>query len=123
MTMLQGRPKTPHQADDAIPRRHARCPECGDAYRASHPNKIFCGPRCRDAHHNRDTVRGRVLVPLVMAARLTRGGSRGDVDTGRRARRDAEQLIDRWIAEDRAAGRLPATDYVRIRIRKGFESL
>ena len=56
-----------------------------------------------------------------MANYLTRGGSRGAVATGKRARADAEFLIRRWKDEDAAAGRMPMTAYVSLRYQLGFE--
>ena len=61
------------------------------------------------------------MTPLAIADRMTRGGSRGDVATGRKARLLAQRLIDAWVAEDRDAGRLPMVDYVRRRAALGYE--
>lgn len=82
---------------------------------------MFCCPAHRTAYHNRATVRGRVLVPLAMAARVTRDGSRGDKDTGKRAARQARALMQRYVEEDRAAGRMPADEYAAMRHRLGFD--
>lgn len=34
-----------------------RCPHCGSAIKG-HPNKKFCGPRCKDKFHNETNPRG-----------------------------------------------------------------
>jgi hypothetical protein len=98
-----------------------RCPEClAPIERKPSSGKTFCCPEHKAAFHNRQTVRGRVLTPLTMAARITRGGSRGDKATGRRARSDAEQMVQRWIEEDRAEKRMSAVEYIEQRMRLGF---
>ena len=61
------------------------------------------------------------LTPLSIADRITRGGSRGDKITGRAARGDAQKLMDRWAADDREAGRMSMTEYVRRRKALGYE--
>ncbi|MBV8971894.1 MAG: hypothetical protein JO290_06340 [Sphingomonadaceae bacterium] len=66
-------------------------------------------------------VRGRQLTPLIMADRMTRGGSRGDKATGRQARLDMQRLVARFAREDAAAGRMPMTEYLRDRLRLGYE--
>jgi hypothetical protein len=101
-----------------------RCPECLAAVKPSAGagfRNMFCCPEHRVAYHNRATVRGRVLVPLVMAARLTRDGSRGDTVTGKRAARQARTLMQRYAEEDRAGGRMPADEYAALRHRLGFD--
>ena len=66
-------------------------------------------------------MRGRQLTPLIMADRMTRGGSRGDKATGRQARLDMQRLVARFAREDAAAGRMPMTEYLRDRLRLGYE--
>jgi hypothetical protein len=83
--------------------------------------QLFCCPGHKSDFHNRQTVRGRALTPLAMAARQTRNGSRGDTATGRAARADADFMIQRWTEEDRAAGRMPMVAYVALRKRLGYE--
>mgnify|MGYP000884398210 CR=1 FL=1 len=95
------------------------CPECLVLFVPSQPRQLFCCDRHKKDFHYRASVRGRQLAPLVMAARMTRGGTCGDTATGKRARADAEQLIARFAAEDRAAGRMSAVDYLALRDRKG----
>ncbi|WOF43754.1 hypothetical protein KNJ79_01970 [Sphingopyxis indica] len=97
-----------------------RCPECAEPFKAAHPRQLFCSNEHKTAFHNRATVRGRALTPIVMAARITRDGSRGDVETGKEARREGQQMMDRWAREDREAGRLSMVDYMRERRRIGY---
>jgi hypothetical protein len=97
-----------------------RCAECPKVFLRAGPRQMFCCPEHRTAWHDRDKIRGRMLVPLRMAAQITRGGSRGDTEIGKRARRDSEHLERRWIAEDRAAGRMNAAEYMRRRYALGF---
>jgi len=97
-----------------------KCPECLRDFAAAHPNQIFCSPVHKKAFQNRLIARGSALTPLAMAARITRGGSRGDTATGVRARQDTEKLIARWVAEDKEAGRMRMDQYIRLRISKGF---
>lgn len=93
-----------------------RCPECLTETKAP---KTFCSPEHKAAYHNRQTVRGRVLTPLRMASRITRGGTRRDIEIGKQARAQDERLVQRWIEEDRAAGRMAADDYLRQSIALG----
>lgn len=97
------------------------CPECGRAFTPRHWRSLFCSAAHRAAWHNRATVRGRTLTPLVMATRQTRGGTRGDKATGKAARSMADQLMQKWREEDRAAGRIDQAEYVRRRLAMGFD--
>lgn len=63
------------------------------------------------------------MTPLAIVERVTRGGSRGDTKTGRRARQEKDALIQRWIEEDRAAGRMAWSDYMARRYAIGFDPL
>jgi len=118
MTMLHGSPETPRQAQrPSAP----LCPECGQPFRPVHPQQLFCCVEHKTAHNNRMTVRGRQLTAFSLASRITRDGSCRDRATGKRARQDSRALMDKWIAEDRAAGRMPADDYMRLRYAKGFD--
>jgi hypothetical protein len=102
------------------PRATRLCPECGQSFDRVHPRQLFCSNEHKQTFANRLTVRGKMLVPLDMAQRITRGGSRGDIGTGIRARQDREQLLDRWVAEDREAGRMSMVDYMALRYALGF---
>lgn len=100
-----------------------QCAECLSHFEPKHWRSLFCCESHRTAWHNRSTVRGRTLTCLVMAARDTRGGSRGDTITGKRARRDGNILMQRWTIEDRAAKRMAQVEYLRRRLALGFEIL
>ncbi|MBB5684332.1 hypothetical protein [Sphingobium boeckii] len=117
-----GRPETASAAA-ALPRTGPRCPECLATFESVSPRQLFCSAAHKAAFHNRQTVRGRQLVPLVMAARLTRGGTRGNVVAGRKARRDGDFLMQRWADDDRREGRMSMIDYFALRDRKGFDTL
>jgi hypothetical protein len=100
------------------------CPECLTPFKPRMAGTLFCCPAHRDAWNNRQTVRGRVLVPLDMVARVTRGGTRGsaeDRETGKRAARDHHRLTQRFRDEDRAAGRMAFPEYLRRRYDAGYD--
>ena len=125
-SLLQGPPHSPAGDSDgnSAPKVPPPCcPECSTPFQRAHPGQLFCTPQHRDAWNNRATVRGRVLTALSMVARITRDGSRGDTATGKRAARDRNQLIQRWMEEDRTAGRMPWPDYLRLRYALGFDPL
>jgi hypothetical protein len=103
------------------PNGKRRCPECLAAVDTSKDwRKLFCSNEHRTAYHNRQTVRGRKLVPLVMAERITRSGYCRDKVTGILARQKSRHLMDLWNREDREAGRMPSDEYVAIREKLGF---
>jgi hypothetical protein len=123
--MLQGQPQSAHESAPRDPanKAGATCPECLQSFPRKHPGQLFCSATHRDAWNNRATVRGRVLTPLAIVERVTRGGSRGDAQTGKRARQQKDALIQRWIEEDRAAGRMAWTEYMARRYAVGFDPL
>lgn len=97
------------------------CPECLAEYARAHPRQIFCSKAHKQAFERRVYARGVSLVPAAMAARITRGGSRGlHQPAGRQARRDAERAIDTWHAEDKAAGRMTMDAFYALRRRLGY---
>lgn len=92
------------------------CPECMRRVTAIQPGQIFCSQQHRAAFQNRHRIRGRQLVPFAMADRVTRSGTAGTPDAreaGKQARAVTQRLIARWVAEDKAAGRMSMVDYVR----------
>ena len=99
------------------------CPECGASFAPVHAFQLFCSPAHRDTWANRQTVRGRVLTPLVIVARITRDGTRGNRETGKRAAADSAQLIQRYRDEDLAAGRMAWPEYLSRRYEIGFDPL
>lgn len=102
------------------PSSRNRCPECNQVFKKVHPRQLFCCSEHKRAFHNRATVRGATLVPMAMACRMTRDGSRGAKGTGKAARREHRRLLDKWIAEDREAGRMSMVDYMQERWRIGY---
>lgn len=101
-----------------------RCPEClapVSPSKASGGRNMFCCQEHRQAHANRMTVRGRRLTAIAMASRITRDGSTRNKGVGKSARRLSRQLMDRWIREDREAGRMPADEYHALRGRVGVD--
>jgi hypothetical protein len=100
--------------------KRTTCPECNQEFQPVHVRQSFCSNEHKAAFHNRATVRGRTLVPVAMASRITRDGCAGDTDTGKRARRDSRRLIDKWAKEDREAGRMSMVEYMRQRHVIGY---
>ena len=96
------------------------CAECGEGFVTKQPSQLFCSTAHKRTYNNRWLKRGAVLAPLHAAARMTRGGTRGDKETGRRARRDADHLLQKWKVEDEKANRMSAVDYVARRYRFGL---
>jgi hypothetical protein len=91
------------------------CPECGVLHKPRQAGTLFCCPAHRDAWNNRQTVRGRVLTRYVIAARITRDGTRGTPDQrayGRKAAQIMRRLINRYRDEDRAVGRMDMADFI-----------
>jgi hypothetical protein len=124
MTMLHGPPETGTGAPRGAPEEHRarRCPEClGAVDTALDWRKMFCSEEHRKAFHNRQLIRGRKLVVLAMAARITRNGTRRRPAAGLVARRRTEHLLDQWWMEDRQAGRMSMDEYLETRHRLGFQ--
>lgn len=98
------------------------CAECGTHFLIDPEQwrKMFCSDQCRVARTNRATVRGRTLVELVMAERITRSGTARDKETGKAARQMSRRLMDRWYQEDKKAGRMAADQFIALRRKLGF---
>jgi hypothetical protein len=96
------------------------CPECLKRFPLRHPRQIFCSKEHKRDWEGRTRRRGFEFLPFAIPARTTRGGTRGDTETGSRANRDADFLIDKWRDEDTRAGRMSASDYLKLRYRLGF---
>lgn len=102
------------------------CPECGKLFEPNVRNQLFCTPAHKAAWNNRATVRGRVLTPLSIAARVTRNGTRGTPEAreiGRRASNAHNALIQQYRDEDRAAGRMEWTQFLIARVKHGLFDL
>jgi len=79
--------------------------------------KTFCTPAHKAAFHNRSSARGRVVIPLLMCTRIQRD-RKGT--TAPRAWGEARALLDKYAAEDKAAGRMSMVDYVAGKWAGGF---
>ena len=125
MSLLQGPTEKPVNGNHGVAPTASteECPECRCTFVRRHPGQLFCTPAHGAAWNNRATVRGRVLTPLAIVARLTRNGTRLDRETGSRAASDQHSLITRWRDEDAAAGRMSHTEYLARRYRAGFDPL
>jgi hypothetical protein len=114
---------TPPPSLDA-PGLGRRCVEClGPVDTSRDERKLFCSDAHRTAFHNRQTVRGRKAMPLVIAERQVRGGDRRYplAAVGIAARKRLRKMLAIWLAEDRAAGRMSMAEYVELRQRLGME--
>jgi hypothetical protein len=99
-----------------------KCPECSATFVGGSEAR-FCtvkGPgNCKDAWHNRDSKRGRVATQLLLA---TVQGRRGSSDVATFARRELYALADQWLAEDKAAGRMSAAEYLTPKMEAGWRA-
>lgn len=101
----------------------ATCPECGERFTRSHHRQGFCTPAHKQAFHARTQARGQTITTLVQAWRAARS-TRDPLakKAGKVAFSDLCALADRWNAEDRAAGRVPAPDVVIQQAAMGFRA-
>lgn len=100
------------------------CPECGGTVTPRGPRQLYCSPACKRAWQHRAAVRGRQILPHIMAARATRDGTRGDEgarEVGAHAAFLARQLLQQWRDEDAAAGRMDAVRLAQLRRRFGHD--
>lgn len=98
-----------------------RCPEClGPVDTTMDWRKIFCSQAHRMAFHNRQLIRGRKLVVPAIAERITRSGTARRKAAGILARQRNRQMMDQWVKDDRAAGRMAMDEYFELRERLGF---
>lgn len=91
------------------------CAECGAGFLGARGSE-FCSTACKDANHNRDNKRGRVLMPLAKAWRA----GRGKTAESKYAHAQLCALLDGWIAADRAAGRADPARAVRRKMHDGW---
>lgn len=97
---------------NGAPGRHP-CPECMKHFPPNHPHQVFCSDAHRAAWNARAKKRGRQVFAVMMVARITRDGSRGDKELGKRAASDQRELLRRWKDDDAEAGRMPWVDYLK----------
>ena len=81
------------------------CPECGVTFDKVEKRQVFCSKAHGKRFYNLQTKRGTVIGPLLTVARMAGRYSGVDKELGAYARKEADNLISRWIQEDRAAGR------------------
>ena len=103
-------------ADMAAIDGQSPCPNCGGEVAAKSRGmiKLFCKPTCRQAFHQRNQKRGQVLAPLIVAQTLTRHAKEGSAEAAvcTFARREITAIAADFAAEDREAGRPPASAYI-----------
>lgn len=122
--MDHGPPETPAGANRPRPAAGwalGDCPECLTRYTPKHPRQLFCCEAHQRTYNDRWKVRGRAIAILAVADRQTRGGTQGDCETGKKARRDHQALCQRYVVDDRAAPRMTAIDFARLRYSLGFD--
>lgn len=83
------------------------CPECGEEFKTTHPQKCFCSTAHKWAFQNRCATRGKVLLPLAMGWRVNRGRK----GIGSQCLAEMVALLDKFAEEDRIAKRPPMTVY------------
>lgn len=79
---------------------------------------VFCTAAHKDAFHNRQAKRGKIMMPLILAWR----GGRGQKDVSKWAWAQVAALADKWNAEDKAAGRTPMINYVVPKMRRNWSA-
>lgn len=75
------------------------CTECGHPFHPARHDQHFCRPACRKDHHHRRAARGVLALDACLAWRKTR--RKGGMT-------DVCQLVDSWLAEDRARAKAHA---------------
>lgn len=98
---LSPRP-APIEAPEPDPTPNA-CANCSTQFTPKSTLNLFCTATCKTEFYNIHTVRGRVLLPLLLTAATRRYD--GDKALTAYARKQADALISRWLVEDRACGR------------------
>ncbi len=98
-----------------------QCPECGKINHFEQSQALFCpntegsGPSCKRAWNNRNLGQGAPLVPYLKAWRMSRrlkGDPIGGIVLG-----DICSALDRFIAQDKAAGRPDPIKVIKDRYR------
>jgi predicted nucleic acid-binding Zn-ribbon protein len=97
------------------------CPECGQRFHLNHPRQLFCKPQHKKDWESIARTRGLQYYAVALVQRQTRNGTRGDKETGRKANAEADMLRLRWREEDKAAGRMSAVDFLRLRYLHGYD--
>lgn len=95
--------------------RTCSCEECGTVFVQRHVNQAFCSTACKNTLHNRAMYRGRSVMTLALAWRGAKS-KRAD-PVGKRAFAELCRELDRYNAEDRAAGRRSAYEVLARQLR------
>ena len=99
-----------------VEQRECICPECGCTFATGHRTKRFCTPQHKQDYANREAAQGKVIASFVKAWRLGRG-SKG---VAKAAFAELCTIVDSFNAEDKAAGRPPASLYVKGLLDTGY---
>ena len=83
------------------------CAECGAPFAPTRAWSLFCCKAHKQAFHSRQMSRGHILSTLMQVHRRGGDGKRNATDDSRYAFAQACKLLDRFNAEDKAAGRRP----------------
>ena len=93
------RAKRPMPAAPSYPYPLHHCTDCGAPYWAIQPDQRFCSPVCRRHWHGRAQVRGAQVYHMLYLWRRHRGKADGP------SLSEITRVVDRWLAEDKSAGR------------------
>jgi hypothetical protein len=88
------------------------CPECSTTFELTATKgkaRVFCTEACKQTHANRRTTRGKSLVAIAMGWRQTRGSGQ----LGKDLFAEMTRMLDTFVAEDVAAGRMRSDDYAK----------
>jgi hypothetical protein len=100
------------------------CAQCGADIADRDPRALFCSRACKTASHNADLTRAASSPLLALLQTWRRGRHKTSGITAEMAAyafREACALLDRFNAEDQAAGRRPA-ELVRRRLEQGWKA-
>lgn len=110
-------PITEKTAPRAPDRRDRPCEDCGKVFTPTRGRQVFCAVACKNAAKDRAAVRGKTIMPLALAWRAGKSGKGGL--TSKQAFRELCSTLDRFNAEDKAAGRATAIDVMARQYRHG----
>lgn len=86
-----------------------KCQWCGCAFESDHPSKLFCTTAHKNEFGNYMASRGKVLMPIALAWRTSRG-RRG---VGADALKEMVRFLDQCAAELTAQKAQPMADHFR----------
>lgn len=82
------------------------CPECGVTFQPKNGRQTFCTTAHKRHFWHLMAHRGQMLTPFALTHRAGKHGAHATLASWSRTQYCA--LLDRWNAEDKAAGRNPA---------------